>query len=230
MGKYKSILWDLDQTLLNFDLSMDYALRAVFEQYGLKIDDSIAARYDAINKSYWHRLEAGELTKEQVTVGRFHTLFEEMGITHVKPEEINADYQRGLGSVFFYMDGAKELVTVLKEKGYLQYVLTNGVKSTQANKMKLSGLDRIIDGVFVSEVIGYPKPMKEFYDACFAALPDVKRDECIMVGDSLTSDMRGAENAGITSCWFNPEKREKDVDVRTDYEICRLEELIPILE
>ena len=230
MGKYKVILWDLDQTLLNFDLAMDHALRAVFAQYNLEINEEIAARYEAINRSYWLRLETGELSKEQVTVGRFRTLFEERGITHVVPEEVNIDYQRELGNVFFYMDGAKELVTLLKEKGYRQYVLTNGVNSTQANKMKLSGLDRIIDGVFVSEVIGYPKPMKEFYDACFAALPDVKRDECIMVGDSLTSDMRGAENAGITSCWFNPEKREKDVDVRTDFEICRLEELIPILE
>ena len=230
MGKYKVILWDLDQTLLNFDLAMDHALRAVFAQYNLEINEEIAARYEAINRSYWLRLETGELSKEQVTVGRFRTLFEERGITHVVPEEVNIDYQRELGSVFFYMDGAKELVTLLKEKGYRQYVLTNGVNSTQANKMKLSGLDRIMDGVFVSEVIGYPKPMKEFYDACFAALPDIKRDECIMVGDSLTSDMRGAENAGITSCWFNPEKREKDVDVRADYEICRLEELIPILE
>ena len=143
---------------------------------------------------------------------------------------MNTDYQRELGSVFFYMDGAKELVTLLKDKGYRQYVLTNGVNSTQASKMKRSGLDRIMDGVFVSEVIGWPKPMKEFYDACFAALPDVKRDQCIMVGDSLTSDMRGAENAGIASCWFNPEKRKKDVDVRTDYEIRRLEELKAILE
>lgn len=230
MGKYHVILWDLDQTLLNFDLSMDYALRAVFGQYGLKIDDRIAARYDAINKSYWNRLELGELTKEQVTVGRFRTLFEELGIADVRPEEMNTDYQRELGSVFFYMDGAKELVTLLKDKGYRQYVLTNGVNSTQASKMKRSGLDRIMDGVFVSEVIGWPKPMKEFYDACFAALTDVKRDQCIMVGDSLTSDMRGAENAGIASCWFNPEKRKKDVDVRTDYEIRRLEELKAILE
>jgi len=230
MGKYKVILWDLDQTLLNFDLAMDYALRAVFAQYGLEINEKIAARYDTINRSYWLRLESGELKKEQVTVGRFRTLFEELGIAHVKPEEINADYQRELGSVFFYMDGAKEVVTLLKEKGYRQYIVTNGVNETQANKMRRSGLDRIMDGVFASEVMGYPKPMREYFDACFAALPGVDREACILVGDSLTSDMRGAENAGIASCWFNPEKKKKDVDVRTDYEIRRLEELIPILE
>lgn len=230
MGKYKVIFWDLDQTLLNFDMAMNHALRAVFAQYGLEMNEEIAARYEAINKSYWFRLESGELTKEQVTVGRFRTLFEERGIADVRPEEINEDYQQALGSVFFFMEGAKELVILLKEKGYRQYVVTNGVNATQASKMKHSGLDKIMDGVFVSEVMGYPKPMKEYFDACFAALPDVSREECILVGDSLTSDMRGAENAGITSCWFNPESREKDVDVRTDYEIRRLEELIPILE
>lgn len=230
MGKYTTIFWDLDQTLLNFDLSMDYALRTLFGKYKLDIDDKIAARYAAINNSYWNRLELGELSKDEVTVGRFRTLFEEFGISHIKPEEFNADYQKELGNVFFYMEGAEELVVLLRKKGYRQYVMTNGVNSTQESKMRRSGLDRIMDRVFVSELIGYPKPQKEFYDACFAALPDVEREECIMVGDSLTSDMRGAENAGIASCWFNPEKREKDVDVRTDYEIRRLEELLSILE
>lgn len=230
MGKYTTILWDLDQTLLNFDLSMEHALRAVFAKYGLPVNEEIAARYDAINRSCWLQLESGELTKEQVTVGRFRILFEELGITHVTPEEINAEYQRELGNVFFYMDGAKELVILLKERGYRQYVVTNGVNTTQASKMRRSGLDRIMDGVFVSEVMGYPKPRPEYFDACFAALPDVAREECILVGDSLTSDMRGAENAGVASCWFNPEGRAKDVEVRTDYEIRRLEELLQILE
>lgn len=229
MKKYTTIFWDLDQTLLNFDLSMEYALRAVFVQHGLAVSEEITTRYETINRSYWLQLESGELTKEQVTVGRFRTLFEELGITHVTPEEINADYQRELGNIFFFIDGAKELVMLLKEKGYRQYIVTNGVNTTQASKMKRSGLDTIMDGVFVSELMGYPKPQKEYFDACFAALPGVTREACILVGDSLTSDMRGAENAGIASCWFNPEGKPKDVEVRTDYEIRRLEELLQIL-
>lgn len=230
MGRYKTILWDLDQTLLNFDLSMNYAIRAVFKRFGLAINDDIVAQYDAINRSYWNRLELGEITKEEVKIGRFRTLFRELGIYHISPEEMAAIYQEELGSVFYYMDGAKELVTKLREMGYRQYVVTNGVNSTQANKMRLSGLDQIMDGVFVSELMGYPKPMKEYFDACFASLPDVKKEECILVGDSLTSDMRGANNAGITACWFNPEGRDKDIDVKTDYEIHHLDELLMILE
>lgn len=230
MGKYTTILWDLDQTLLNFDLSMDYAIRTVFERYGLKIDDEIVARYEIINRSYWNRLELGELTKKEVTTGRFDTLFDELGIRHIDPERFNADYQVELGNVFFYMDGAKELVTKLRAEGYRQYVVTNGVNATQESKMKLSGLDRIMDGVFVSEKMGYPKPQKEYFDACFAVLVGVERGECLLVGDSLTSDMRGANNAGIDACWFNPEGKTNDIGVRTDYEIRQLSQLVSILE
>lgn len=230
MGKYSVIFWDLDQTLLNFDLSMQHAMRIVFHKYGLDVDDKIIARYDTINRDYWNRLELGEITKEEVTVGRFRTLFEEFNIHHISPEEINRVYQEELGNVFFYMDGAKETVSKLRDMGYRQYVVTNGVNSTQASKMKLSGFDRIVDGVFVSELIGYPKPMKEFFDACFIELPDVKREECIMVGDSLTSDMRGANNAGMAACWFNPNALINETDVQTDYEIRQLSQLFTILD
>lgn len=230
MKKYTTILWDLDQTLLDFNRSMDYAFRKVFARFELPVDDEIVARYAEINQGFWNRLELGEVTKEQVTVGRFRTLFQELQIDHVKPEEINVVYQKELGSVYFYLEGAKELVTLLRQKGYRQYIVTNGVNSTQENKVRLSGLDRIMDGVFVSEVMGYPKPMKAFFDACFAALPETRREECILVGDSLTSDMRGANNAGIAACWYNPGRSVKEIDVRTDYEIHRLEELLPILE
>ncbi len=230
MGKYRTILWDLDQTLLDFDRSMDYAIRAVFGQYDLYIDEEIAARYEVINRDHWSRLERGEITKEEVKVGRFRTLFEELGIRHIKPEEIAVSYQEALGSVYYYIDGAVEVVTKLRELGYHQYVVTNGVNKTQNSKMKLSGFDKLMDGVFVSELMGYPKPMKGYFDACFATLPEGTREHSILVGDSLTSDMQGANNAGIAACWFNPQGKEKDIAVRIDYEIRHLKELLEILE
>lgn len=230
MGKYTTILWDLDQTLLDFDRSMDYAIRTVFGQYGLYIDEKIAARYEVINRDHWNRLERGEITKEEVKVGRFRVLFEELGIWQVEPEEIAASYQVALGSVYYYIDGALEVVTKLRDLGYRQYVVTNGVNTTQSSKMKLSGFDRLMDGVFVSELMGYPKPMKGYFDACFAALPEGTREKSILVGDSLTSDMQGANNAGIAACWFNPKGKERNVDVRIDYEIRQLRELPVILE
>lgn len=230
MGKYTTVFWDLDQTLLDFNRAMNCALRAVCERYELYVDDEIVALYAAINQSFWKRLELGELTQQEVAVGRFRTLFQKLKIGHIKPEEFNRTYHKELGSVYFYMEGAKELVTTLRQKGYRQYIVTNGMASTQESKLRRSGLDQIMDGVFISECLGYPKPMKQYFDACFAALPQIKREECILVGDSLTSDMRGANNAGVAACWFNPDRKAKEIEVRTGYEIHYLEELLPILE
>ncbi len=229
MGNYTTILWDLDQTLLDFDRSMDYAIREVFARYDLYMDEKIAARYEVINRDHWNRLERGEITKEEVKVGRFRVLLAELSIGHIDPAKIAADYQDVLGSVYYYIDGAVEVVTRLRDLGFHQYVVTNGVNTTQSSKMKLSGFDRLMDGVFVSELLGYPKPMKGYFDACFAALPEGTREQSILVGDSLTSDMQGANNAGITACWFNPKGRKKDVAVQIDYEIRHLRELPAIL-
>lgn len=230
MGKYTTILWDLDQTILDFDKSMDYAIRTSFEKLGLAVTDEIVARYAVINDSYWKRLELGEITKEEVLLGRFRTLFEELGITQYQAEDIAGFYQDQLGSVAFYLDDADKVICRLKENGYKQYILTNGVNRTQAQKLKISGLDQIMDGVFVSELIGYPKPMKEYYDACFAKLDGVGRAECLIVGDSLTSDMKGANNAGVAACWYNPKQIENTSDVTVDHEIRHLQELYAILE
>lgn len=230
MGKYTTVLWDLDQTILDFDKSMDYAIRTSFEKLGLAVTDEIVARYAVINDSYWKRLELGEITKEEVLLGRFRTLFEELGITQYQAEDIAGFYQDQLGSVAFYLDDADKVICRLKENGYKQYILTNGVNRTQEQKLKISGLDQIMDGVFVSELIGYPKPMKEYYDACFAKLVGVGRAECLIVGDSLTSDMKGANNAGVAACWYNPKQIENTSDVTVDHEIRHLQELYAILE
>lgn len=229
MGQYTTILWDLDQTLLDFKRSQDYALRYAFGQLGLGIDSGIVARYAAINDSWWKRLERGEVSREQVLLGRFEELFRELPVTACRAEDMAAVYQEALGSVAFYLEGARETVTALKEAGYRQYVVTNGVNKTQASKLRISGLDRLVDGVFVSELMGYSKPRKEYFDACFARLPGIERAQCILVGDSLTSDMLGAYHAGIAACWYNPDGVPNDLGVRTDYEIRHLQELRKIV-
>ena len=230
MSKFTTILWDLDQTILNFKRSEDYALRYCFEQLGLEIDDEKVALYSAINDGYWKRMERGEITKEEVLIGRFRTFFEELSITERKPEEIREIFQDALGSVYFFQDEADKLIILLKEKGYRQYIVTNGVNRTQARKVRLSGLDKLVDGVFVSELMGYPKPRKEYFDACFAEMEGISREECILVGDSITSDMQGGVNAGIATCWYNPDGKPNDSGLILDYEIQDLRELKFILQ
>lgn len=230
MRRFTTILWDLDQTILDFNKSMNYALCDSFAKLHLAIDEEKIALYAAINDSYWKRLERGEITKEEVLIGRFRTFFERLGITEKKPEEIADIYQDALGDVFFFRDEADKLIMDLKRQGYKQYIVTNGVNRTQEKKVRLSGLDKMIDGVFVSELMGYPKPQKEYFDACFARLKETAREECILVGDSITSDMKGGINAGITTCWYNPENRPNTLGLSIDYEIRNLQELPTILQ
>lgn len=228
MQKYEIILWDVDQTLLDFLKSEDYALRHTFSQFGKEIDSETVSLYSAINESYWKRLEKGEISKQEVLHGRFRTLFEQLSILDIQIEDFASVYQKALGSVYFYRDDSYRLCKELS-KEYRQYVVTNGVSQTQQNKLKLSGFDQVMDDIFVSDEIGCPKPYKEFFENCFEKIPDFKREKTIIVGDSLSSDMLGGNRAKIACCWYNPEEKERPDDIRIDYEIKNLWDIKKIL-
>jgi 2-haloacid dehalogenase len=228
MGKYNIILWDLDQTLLNFEKAEEYAIRQSFEAYGKRIDKDTVALYSAINDSYWKRLEKGEVTQQEVLYGRFRTLFEQLSIGDIRAEQFADVYRDKLSDVYFYMEDSYSLCQELK-KNYRQYIVTNGVAKTQRKRIELAGFDKLMDGVFISEEIGYPKPEKAFFDRCFAAIPDFTKERTIIVGDSLSSDMAGGKRAGIACCWYHPEKREQNTGQEVDYEISSLRDVIKIL-
>ncbi|MDE6201873.1 MAG: noncanonical pyrimidine nucleotidase, partial [Lachnospiraceae bacterium] len=114
MGRFEIILWDVDQTLLDFNKSQEYALRYSFEQFGQKADETVISLYSDINNSYWKRYELGEITKEYLLTGRFATLFEQMGMRNMDAKEFQPVYQKALGSVFYFRDDSKELCRKLK--------------------------------------------------------------------------------------------------------------------
>lgn len=230
MKKFHTILWDLDGTLLDFLKSEKYAITHCFQKFGLEISDEILARYSKINDGFWKKLELGEITnKQEVLVGRFRTLFEEYQITGVEPERFQEEYKDALGSVYYYQDDSFELCKRLK-KDYKQYLVTNGILYTQEKKLKLSGFDKIMDGIFISEQLGVPKPNKKFFALCFAQIPEFNIEKTIIVGDSLSSDIKGGINSNIATCWYNPEKKKNETDIKADYEIDNLQQLVSILE
>ena len=145
-------------------------------------------------------------------------------------------YEQDLGTKTYYVDDSYEIVKQFKEMGLKQHIVTNGVFITQQIKMRNSGFDRLIDKVFISDVIGYEKPRKEFFDVVFAELSEIRREKALLVGDSLTSDMRGANNAGVDACWYNPkgkpfpEHRGDGEALHVEYEIGNLRELSGIVE
>lgn len=228
MGKFNTILWDVDQTLLDFQRSESYAVRYCFEQFGLTASDEIVRLYSEINTGFWKRIERGEINKKEALVERFRSLFKHVGIRNIDAAEFQELYAEALGSVYYFQDNSYELVKKLKGK-YRQYLVTNGISCTQRKKLALSGFDQLAEDIFVSEEIGAPKPQKEYFEKCFAKIPDFCKDNTIIVGDSLSSDMLGGNRMGIATCWYNPLGLENTTEVIIDYEIKDLNEILFIL-
>ena len=226
----KVILWDIDGTLLSFKLAEKAAIRACFEKFGLgKLTDGMLAEYSQINAKYWKRLELGELTKQQVLRGRFEEFFAAYGLDTSCVDDFNAEYQVRLGETVVFNDNGKELVERLRGK-VKQYAVTNGTLVAQRGKLKNSGLDLLLDDVFISDVVGVEKPGKGFFDAVFAAIGDYEVDEVLIVGDSLTSDIQGGNNAGILCGWYNPGGEPVPEGLRIDYDIRDLNAVELILD
>ena len=225
----KNILWDVDGTLLNFKASEKQALSLCLIDEGIEPTDEMVAQYSAINQSFWEKLETGELTRDRILTGRFEVFFDLIE-KKVDINKFEKAYQKALANVFFYYDDSLSLCKKLKKDGFRQYVVTNGVASTQNKKLRDSKFYYIMDGIFISDNIGYPKPDKRFFEKVFDALPDLSKDDTIIIGDSLTSDIKGGNNAGIRCCWYNPYGVLPDRDVKIDYEIKNLWEIEDILK
>ncbi len=221
----KVLLWDIDGTLLNFLASENYAVKKCFQVFGLgECTDEMVERYSRINKKYWTMLEAGIITKPDVLRMRYEEFFAGEGINFTQIDELNKEYQVRLGDKIFFNDNSLELLKRLS-KSYKQYAVTNGTSAAQERKIKVSGLGDVLDGVFISDKIGYEKPSPRFFDAVFDNIGDYKKDEIMIIGDSLTSDIRGGNNAGIVCCRYNPQHLENDTDLRIDLEIADLNEI-----
>ncbi len=225
---YTVILWDLDDTLLDFKASEKYAFDTCMINAGITPTDELLAAYSRINLSFWKRLERGEITKDALLAGRFASYFESVGITGVDVPQFQRSYQQLLGSVCYYLDNSYELCKRLHQT-HRQYIVTNGVAATQHSKLAKSRLSEVTDGAFISEESGYDKPSPLFFEKSFAQIPDLVKENTIIVGDSLTSDMQGGVNAGIACCWYNPSKAAVPDDIHIDYTISNLWEILPIV-
>ncbi|MET3698424.1 2-haloacid dehalogenase [Bacillus oleivorans] len=228
MKKYQTLFFDLDDTLLDFNAAENTALQSLFKDQNLQLTPEIKVDYQKINQSLWKAYEDGKIDRDEVVNTRFSLLFKEHGI-EIDGALIETNYRRYLEEGHQLIDGALELISKLQDH-YDLFVVTNGVSQTQYKRLKNSGLHPLFKDNFVSEDTGYQKPMKQFFDYVFARIPDFSAEQGLIIGDSLSSDIKGGYLAGLDTCWFNPMRKPNHTDMIPTYEIKELPELYQILE
>lgn len=227
--RYDVILWDVDGTLLDFAYSEKVSLSKCLEEIGVVLTEELVTSYSAINDSWWKRLEKREVTKEELLTGRFTDFFKKHGIRCEDTETFRKHYMTCLGEVYKYQEESLEICKALKGR-IRQFVVTNGDTGVQMSKLKRAGFFDVMEEIFVSEQVGAPKPARAFFDRVFEKIPEVEKERILIVGDSLSSDIRGGNYAGIDTCWYNPKGDVNDMGVITDYVIFQLKEVIRIVE
>lgn len=219
---------DLDDTILDFKKAEYIAIGKTIADFGVEPTDEVRHRYHLINKWHWEQLELGTMTRAEILVGRFKVLFDELGVT-VDAEKMARTYEKNLGTGHWFLPGAEEAVASLSKK-YRLFLASNGTASVQKGRMTSANLYRFFEQVFVSQELGHNKPSKEYFDAAIARIPGFDPEKCLMVGDSLTSDILGGKNAGLRTVWVNPAHAPARPDIVPDYEIEYLSQLEELLE
>ena len=219
---------DLDDTILDFHKAERIALSKTIGDFGVEPTEDVLSRYHVINKWHWEQLELGTMTRDEVLVKRFAMLFEERGID-VDAVAVARAYEQNLSIGHYFLPGAEETVDALSKK-YRLFLASNGTASVQKGRMTSANLYRFFEKVVVSQEIGHNKPSLAYFNACFAQIPDFDPAEAIMVGDSLSSDIQGGINAGIKTCWVNPDHAAPKAGIVPDFEIEALHQLPDLLE
>lgn len=229
--RYDILLFDADGTLLDFHKSEKNAIKICFRKYGIPDDDQTVANYSIVNDSCWKRLERGELDKETLKTRRFVEFCKKFGFENIDAVSLAADYCAELAEQSFLIEGAEDVCKELSKNCSL-YIITNGFKVVQQKRFGTSPIAKYFKGCFISEEIGAEKPSVAYFDSVKSKIPNFDISRSLVIGDSLTSDIRGGVNAGIDTCWYNPKEMpipSGASDMKITYTVRDLEEIIKIV-
>ncbi len=223
---YTWFLFDADGTLFDYDKSEPVALANTFAQFGYAFDAVYLDAYRTINGQLWRDFELGMIKQERIKVLRFERLFAAIGLTSAPDvAAFSARYLENLGSCTDLLDGAETVIAALRGVGHLA-LITNGLQVVQRGRLARSAIGGAFEVVIVSEEVGCSKPHPGIFDVAFTRMGHPRKDEVLMIGDSLTSDIKGGSDYGIDTCWYNPSGAPRSTDITITYEIRALSELL----
>ena len=226
--KYKFLLFDLDHTLLDFDAAEDIALTQLLEEEGVEDIQAYKDYYVPMNKSLWKDLEQKKITKSELINTRFAKLFAHFGIE--KDGAYLAErYQFFLSKQGQTFPGVEDLLRKLISQGYELYAATNGITYIQTGRLEQSGIAPYFTEIFISEQLHTQKPDAEFYKKIGACIPNFDKNHALMIGDSLSADIQGGNNAGIDTIWYNPHHLENKTQLHPTHEVHSYKDLLNCL-
>ena len=227
--KYDLLLLDADETILDFKKSEDYSLHVVLTKHGISTDTPhLKESYQQINEVLWSDHAKGLISKDHLKIERFRLFLKENNLK-ADPKLMGEDYLKALPEKVFLIEGALEFLQSLHGK-IPMVIVTNGIGHVQHLRLERSGLKPFITDMIISEVCGYSKPDRRIFDHTFRTLNlDITKTKTLMIGDRLETDILGAKNAGIDSCWFNPYREKNTQDFAPTYEVSHLGEILNLL-
>ncbi|MBF0713580.1 noncanonical pyrimidine nucleotidase, YjjG family [Gemella sp. GH3] len=224
---YKYLLFDLDNTLLDFDLAEDKALNMLLKEQNVDNIEEFKEKYTSINKQLWHQLDNKEISREFLINNRFRKLFSCFDI-EVDGKHLAKRYEYFLSMQGYYLEGAVQLLDKLKDN-YEIYAATNGFYNIQTNRLENSSLQKYFKEVFISEVFDVQKPDKRFFEIASSKIPNFEKEKALMIGDNIFADIQGAKNFGIDSVWCNFKNIENNTGILATYEVKNYDELLELL-
>ena len=226
---YKFLLFDLDHTLLDFDAAEDVALSQLLNEEGVEDIQAYKNYYVPMNKTLWKDLELKKITKQELVNTRFAKLFAHFGIE--KDGAYLAErYQFFLSKQGQIFPGVEDLLKKLISRGYELYAATNGITYIQTGRLEQSGIAPFFKKIFISEQLHTQKPDAAFYEKIGARIPKFNKNHALMIGDSLSADIRGGNNADIDTIWYNPHHLENHTQAQPTYEVDSYQALLELLD
>ena len=226
--KYPYLLFDADDTLFDFPKADAQAFSIMCRLHQVPDTQSSRELYHRINQELWNAFDRREVSKDFVTLERYVRFFRALGLDR-DPVQANRDYLDALGSKVFPLPHAEEVCRILFERGHQLYIVTNAVASVQRRRLQSSIFAEWFTDAFISEEAGASKPDAAYYDYVRRQVPGITEVNTLVIGDSLVTDILGANNAGLPCCWFNPNGKPRREGLRIDYEITDLRELLSIV-
>lgn len=225
---YPWLFFDADGTLFDFNGAEATAFRNAFDLLKVPFEESYLDTYQTINRDLWQALERDDITPAVLRVRRFELLLEALQLEG-SADDLNVVYVEQLGLYTLLLDGAYEVLETLYKSSRIA-IVTNGLKAVQRSRMSHSTIQPFITELIISEEVGAAKPHPAFFDAAFARTGNPPKSDVLLIGDSLTSDMKGGVDYGIDTCWYNPTGERKPDEFAVTYEIQHLRELFEIID